>query len=313
MKKIFFLLIPALMFSQKVQKVRTIGSIKDNSGISKNLNVIDKRKDQDLGTIDYKNQKTQFVFTDENATNFFENWYKKSNKDPKGSDNLVLLLENIKIYDEPEGGKSHLKADLKASAFLEKNGQYYFVKRINSTENPNQDFPNSPAGISLTVSLLFYNLIKASYSLAPSAVAISAENLSGYETILSTTMPAFKNDIIKDGVYKDFESFFSQNPADGYQLIKNKDNEVTKVKKGDETLNRWKIYAYAENGKVYKNTPSGFMEMTKDEKGFFVVSNRGTLAPVQMDSTYGMFGLVGAGIGVIATNEKNKKLLKAEK
>ncbi len=54
------------------------------------------------------------------------------------------------------------------------------------------------------------------------------------------------------------------------------------------------------------NAGAGFIELEKDENGYYVTSNEGILNPVQMNSTYGMFGLVGAGIGAIETRAKNK-------
>ncbi len=312
MKRLLLLLIPALVFSQKEVNVPTVGSIKDNAGKTTNLIVIDQRSKTDLGTLDFKKQSIHFAFAEPTAAEFFTNWYKKNNKNPKGTQNLVLLLEDLEFRNETENGKDFLKADVRASTFVEKDNQYYFVETVNTTLTPGE-LPNSPNGIAVAVPLRFSQLIKQSYSTTPAAKAISREDLVNYAAIMRAEMPAFTSANLKDGVYKDYKSFFSQVPDEGYTLVKNKENEVTKAKKGDETLSGWKIYTYVENGKAYRNTAAGFMEMKLDDNGFYVFSNRGTLSPVQMDSTYGMFGLVGAGIGAIATNEQNKKLQKAEK
>lgn len=312
MKKLLLLLIPAMMFSQKEVKLTSVGSIKDNTSKTKELIVIDQRVNKDLGTVTFKNQPVHFAFAESTAAEFFTNWYKKSNKTPKGSENLVLLLEDIEFRKETEDGKDFLKADLRASTFLEKGNQYYFVERLNATITPGE-LPNNAQGIALAVPLQLGYLIKNSYSATPSVKAISKEQLLNYASIMQSEMPAFTESALKDGVYIDHKSFFSQKPAEGYALVKNKEGMVTKARKGEETLAGWKIYAYVENGKVYKNTAGGFMEMKKDNAGYYVFSNRGTLSPVQMDSTYGMFGLIGAGIGAIAANEQNKKLQKAEK
>ncbi len=312
MTKYLFLLFPLMVFSQKEVDLPTTGSLKDPSGKTKNLVVLDERSNPNLGTIQYKNQTLQFVTKEVSLKQFFEDWFKKNNKNPKGDQNIVLLIEDIEFLNEVEDDKNFLKADVRASTFVEKDGQYYFIRRINTTVTPGE-LPNSPLGISVAVPLEFASLMRASYLMSPSVKPITATQLKDYAAILSADLPVFQGNTLKDGVYKDYSSFFSQQPEVGYHLVRNNNNNVTKASNGQENIAGHKIYAYVENGVAYKNTAGGFMEMKKDTGGFYVISNRGTLAPVQMDSTYGMFGLVGAGIGAIATNAKNKKLQQAEK
>lgn len=312
MIKYLFLLFPFMVFAQKEVEVPTTGSIKDPSGKTKNLIVLDERPNPDLGTIQYKNQTLKFVTKDTTLKQFFEDWFKRNNKNPKGDQNMVLVIEDIQFLNEVEDDKNFLKADVRASTFVEKDGQYYFIRRVNTTVTPGE-LPNSPLGISVAVPMEFASLMKASYIIPPSVKPITSTQLKDYASILSSDLPVFRGNGLKDGVYKDYNSFFNQQPEVGFQLVRNNNNNITKASNGQENIGIHIIYGYVENGVAYKNTAGGFMEMKMDDSGFYVFSNRGTLAPVQMDSTYGMFGLVGAGIGAIATNAKNKKLQQAEK
>lgn len=307
MLKYILLFVPLLVFSQKTQDVSALGSIKDNTKTISGIDVINQPESKDLGQIDFKNKKVVFLFANTSAENFFKEWFATYNKQPKGNNKIMLVLEKLKFSNNLTADeKNDVTADVRASTFLEKDGKYYFLKRINSVKRPLKDFPQNPQGISITVSLLFQSLIRDSYKQTPSSQGLSLAELSTYETILTPGLAAYKNTVLTDGIYTDYTSFFAQTPLSGYQLVKNSSNEVTKAKKGDETLSSNKIYAYVENNKAYLNTAGGFLDLEKDGDGYYVTSNEGTLNPAQMSSTYGMFGLVGAGIGAIQTSAKNK-------
>lgn len=307
MIKYLFLLLPLFAFSQKTQEIYLMGSIKDKSNTTKNVSLIDLRESKDLGTVNFKGKEIQFIFPKNDAEIFFNEWFAKFNKEPKGSNNIVLVLEKLHFANNPtEDGKNHFTADFRASTFLEKEGQYFFLSRVKNIYTPRQDFPENPTGIALTVTQLFQSLLNQSYTKTPSILALSKDSLSDYESLLVPTLAANKNTELAPGIYSDFESFFSQSPLSGYELVRNSDNEVKSAKKGEETIPSYKIFAYVEGNKAHLNTAGGFLELEKDEIGFFVTSNEGTLNPAQMNSTYGMFGLIGAGIGAIETSAKNK-------
>ncbi len=206
-----------------------------------------------------------------------------------------------------------LKAALKISTFIYKDGGYYFLDRIDKVININPNFSKYPVGLSNTISGYLTEFIKKSYKTDASAIRIDKKNLANYDSVLSQSLPALQNEKVKDGVYLTAKSFFYQEPLEGYELIKNDKNEVLRAKNNDNKIPAYKMFGYTENGKSYLFTQGGFMEINKDDKGFYLYSNTGTLFPVQMDSTYGMFGLIGAGIGAIDANAKNKKAQKEEK
>lgn len=307
MFKYLLLLFPLFVFCQKTQEIPLMGTIKDKSNSTMSLKVIDLRESKDLGTTSFKGKDVQFVFPTNNAESFFNEWFLKFNKNPNGANKLVLVLEKLQFANNPtEDGKNHFTADFRASTFQEKDGQYFFLSRVNNLYKPYQDYPENPIGISYTVTKVFQSLLNNSYTKTPSELAINPESLSDYETVLVPDLPANKNQELASGIYSDFESFFSQTPLMGYELVRNSGNQVTKAKKNDETVPAYKIFAYVEGNKAYLNTAGGFLELEKDEIGFFVTSNEGTLNPAQMNSTYGMFGLIGAGIGALETSAKNK-------
>lgn len=311
MIKYLFLLLPLFAFSQKTQEIYVMGTIKDKSNTTKNVSVLDLRESKDLGTVTFKGKPVEFIFPKNDAELFVSEWFAKFNKDPKGTNNIVLVLEKLLFANNlTEDGKNHFTADFRASTFLEKEGQYFFLSRVNNLYTPKQDFPENPTGIALTVTQLFQSLLNQSYNKTPSTLALSKESLSDYESFLIPSLAANKNAELASGIYSDFESFFSQSPLLGYELVRNSNNEVKSAKKGEETIPSYKMFAYVDGKKAHLNTAGGFLELEKDDKGFFVTSNEGTLNPAQMNSTYGMFGLIGAGIGAIETSAKNKSARK---
>ncbi len=73
------------------------------------------------------------------------------------------------------------------------------------------------------------------------------------------------------------------------------------------------IFGYVENGKAYRLTPVGFLEMEKDDKGYYVVSSRLELFPPQNNNGAmvgammgGMVGaLIGAAVDSSGSNRRN--------
>jgi hypothetical protein len=313
MKKIVLFLLPTLIFGQKIETLQLLSPINDNSKTIKSLIVMDERPDKDLGTISFRDKTYHFEFPNNNSKTSLEEWFLKSNKKASGEKDVVLFIENIKVLSEGEEKSPILKAALKISTFIYKDGGYYFLDRIDKVININPNFSKYPVGLSNTISGYLTEFIKKSYKTDASAIRIDKKNLANYDSVLSQSLPALQNEKVKDGVYLTAKSFFYQEPLEGYELIKNDKNEVLRAKNNDNKIPAYKMFGYTENGKSYLFTQGGFMEINKDDKGFYLYSNTGTLFPVQMDSTYGMFGLIGAGIGAIDANAKNKKAQKEEK
>lgn len=67
------------------------------------------------------------------------------------------------------------------------------------------------------------------------------------------------------------------------------------------------MFAYIENGKIYKHTFSGFMEVFKNEKGFYLMSNRGLILPAKSSSfSVGVGGVYnGIAIGLVSAIDRS--------
>ncbi|MDN5397363.1 MAG: hypothetical protein L0G05_12615 [Chryseobacterium sp.] len=160
---------------------------------------------------------------------------------------------------------------------------------------------------------IFSVFIKKSYSLNPTGNLVSLNDLADYNSLVKNNYPALKETPLKDGIYLDYLSFFNQTPEKGdYALEINNKGDITKAVKeenGKKTkIPAYKMFAYVEKGKVHKSTFSGFMDLDKDENGFYLLANRGHLFPVQSNSAYGMFGLIGGVAGAIEQGARQKKM-----
>lgn len=293
-----------ILGQEHIKLERNIG---DDSNSVKSLEVLDFRKDKDLGEINVKGKKYTFSLPEDLSQHFQE----KFNKDVKnkGENNILILIEEIKMTDMPmEKGVLGI-SKLKITSFLKKQDGYYIINRLNTnTRLSSREYPGGTLAkmLSRFISIDVANFIKKSYnSEIIIQKSIKKEDITNYETILTEYVPAFFE--VKEGVYSNVMSFLMQKPEEGFELVKNDEGKVQRAVKGEERIGRSKIAVYVDEGKTFINTNSGFMELQKDEKGFYVYSNKGYLYPVQMNSTYGMFGLIGGIAGAIEANAKNKK------
>ena len=156
------------------------------------------------------------------------------------------------------------------------------------------------------------------YRKRPVGNAVSINELSDYESFVNNNYAVYKSDQLKDGIYLDHFSFFNQTPEPGnYLLERNEKGEVTKALKEENgkknKIPAYKMFAYVENGKAYKKGLSGFLDLNRNEKGFYVVSNRGYLFPAASNNTLGMFGLIGGVADAIQQGAEQKKMKKGDK
>lgn len=311
MKKLVFILMPVIGFAQQKITIDFDANTKDATHSVKDVSVVDLRMDKNPGTVTSNGAiyvyKLPADFTSTLAARF-----DKDNKQ-KGSRNIVVLLEDIKVWENNTGKKTVPAAHVRASSFEKKGGQYYYLTSIDKNVGT-LDVQNTmtPKALPIYFKNDFSGFLKASYKAKPSATALSESDLPSYFTVLSSALPAFTAPV-KDGVYESYTSFFNQTPAEGFVIEKNSEGKVIRAKKGAEKIAVSKMWAYVENGKIYKNTYSGFMPVEKNDKGYYIISNRGELEAVQANPTYGMFGLVGGIAGAIAQDAKQDRAKKAEK
>ncbi len=305
-----FLSLSVAAAAQKTELIKLNQNIKDKFSRTKSLTVIDNRQDKNIGTVTYKGEPVDIKFSGSDLKNEVENWFAEDNK-ARGNNDIVLLLEEIKVNEFKETGLA--KAKVRISSFINRNGKYYFINRYNNTLDFNPKVtPNVPRTISIALSTILSTLINDSYSHIAFSIPIAGSELDHYETIVSKNIKYLNVPELTPGVYTDFRSFYLQKPKEGYYTDKNKKGKVTGVKNAEHlTVSGEEIFGYVEDGKAYRLTPVGFLEMQKDDKGYYVVSSRLELFPPQNNS--GMMigamagGMVGALIGAAIDSSGSAK------
>jgi len=313
-----FFLMAVFLFSQGKDAIKFKGNITRFDGVTyKGFKVLDQRQDKSIGVLPFGESKEMkevvFPTTPEND---FKVWYERGNS-LSGQNELLLILKRLKLSaGESDGKKTQGKIDFSAQIFQKEADQYKFLYK-KDTVFSFQDKEVSEVMVK-NIPAIFSFFIKKAYTLDPIQNALTLSDLSDYEEYAKSKYAAFKNEELKDGIYQNFTSFFNQVPMQGnYVLERNDKGEVTKAIKLEdgkkEKISSNKMFAYVENGKAYKKTMSGFIEINKNEKGFYINANRGQIFPVQYNSTYGMFGLIGAVAGSIDQAAKQKKMKSEEK
>lgn len=313
MKKIlFFFLLSALLTAQKTEIIRLKDNIRDRKGLTKSLTLIDNRSDKKIGIIPEKNTSVELKFADDDLKTLIEKWFAGDNK-PQGSNDIVLMLEDLKVYEEQDENRSfpYIKAKIKLSSFIKRNDKYYFIGRYNNVIVTNPKTTTHPSiFLATNIADIFTQLIKASYYPYISSGYFVPENeMASYEKYLNRNYQAFNNPTLKDGVYLNFQSFRDQTPNIDYYTKKNKKGKVTELIHQGQEISISKMYCYVENGKAYKLTPVGFEEIQKDVDGFFIYSSRTNLFAQAQSG--GMLigamtgGLVGALIGAAIDSSSN--------
>ncbi|ASK31225.1 hypothetical protein CEY12_14435 [Chryseobacterium sp. T16E-39] len=302
-KLLLFFLFSLSVSAQKIELIKLTQNIKDRSGMTKSLTLIDQRMDTIVGKASRKNEKIEVKFADGNLNKQISNWFDEDNK-VKGKTDIVLILEELKVYDEQDPDQKNIygKAKIKISSFIKRNGRYYFLDRFDSiiVSDP-QRTSSVPGYLSDLISSILTQFINLSYTSPVSGLVIPESEIGRYDEYLRKSYKAFNNPILKDGVYKSFKSFYNQEPEPDHYVEKNKKGKVVRVKNKGELVSINEVFCYVEGGKGYLFTPVGFLEMEKDDKGFLVASSRAELIPksrhegVVIGAVAG--GLVGAIIG----------------
>lgn len=314
MKKVFFFLMIAVSLSaQKTEVVELKQSIKDRKGNTKAITVIDNRADKEIGNIPFRKETFTLKFANDDLKSYIEDWFSKDNK-AKGNNDIVLMLEDLKAYNEnPEEKTSMTKIKFKFSSFIKRNDKYYFLNR---TQNVITSDSNFPKYIASQISNVVTGIIKESYVSVPLRSAMFEEDLTNYEKYVTGNSPLFGGTELKDGVYKDFRSFYEQKPEPNYVTDKNKKGRVTHIKDinadvNNEIIGNEEVFGYIENGKAYRSTPAGYLEMIRDEKGFYVVATKAELFPANNGNgeMIGAMagGMIGALIGAAIDSGSNRR------
>lgn len=312
MKKIlFFLLFSVSLMAQKTEIIDLSKSIKDNKNSIRNFTVIDQRPNKEIGSIIFHKDQVNIAFEKDAVTDLKE-WFYKNNT-VRGNDDFVLLLENIEITEEKKEKYSIGKLNFKASTFIKKEDGYHFIYRKDTTAAISSlKTPYLAQSLSKKITVIFTDLLKSSYQKTPWEFSVSESELPNYTSLLKDKLDILKATELKEGVYKDYYSFFTHNPEPEYTLLTNDKGIVTKAVKGGEKKAIRNFYAFVHNGIPYKNIPVGYTEIFKDENGLFIEATKADLFPETTTSAVSIGaaagGLVGGVIGaVVDISFGNKK------
>lgn len=321
-KTILLLFLPLLFFSQRKETIKLKFPLKDYTGTTKSLEVIDHRKNKKIQNIVFRGNYYTFSFPTDDLEADLENWFLENNKKRnKATNDIVLLIEDLEISNEVRNKEIFCVLDMKFSTFLKEDDHYYFLKKFSSVLSLNsREVGGIPNLFVENTQKVLQKLMFDTYRAVPSETAIPTAELFNYNEILKEKYAAFSAQKLKDGIYLDYASFFNQTPVENYELVRN-EGEVVKAMKGDDDkIPTRKIFIYVENGKAFKNSALGFLELKKDAKGFFVEANEGILFPEEIKISlfyYIVGGLPGIVVGGIVegirADAKQKKAMKSAK
>lgn len=312
MKKILiFFLVSTSLCAQKIETIKFSQSVKSKKHNYKTFEVIDQRTNPEIGSVTFHKNQVDIKFQNE-ATQDLQNWFYKDNP-TRGEDDLVLLLEKINVSEEKLEKYSIGKLEVRASTFLKKEDGYYFLSRKDTvTTISSLKTPYLAQSIVKKLTLSISDLLKNSYRAKSWEFAISKEELPNYTALLKDKLEILTTENLKDGVYKDYYSFFTHNPEPGFTIEMNSKGKVKKAVKGTEEIPIRNLYAFVHKGIPYKVIPIGYVEIFRDELGLFIDVKRQDLYPEANSSIMviggGIGGLVGSLVGnlAIAAIDANK-------
>lgn len=288
--------------AQKTEIINLSKSIKDSKNSIKTFTIIDQRISQEIGTVMHHKDQIKIVFKN-NADKDLKDWFYKYNP-VRGNNEMVLMLENLNISEDKKEKYSIGKLELRASIFIKKDDGYHFVSRKDTLATvSSRTTPYLAQSLTKKITLIFTDLFKDSYNNEPWKFSLSENELQNYTSLLKEKLEILKTDELKEGVYKDYYSFFTHSPEPGFTLQTNNNGVVTKAVKADETIPIRKFYAFIHNGVPYKNIPFGYTEIFKDDNGIFIEVTKAELFP-ESSSNASMIGgaaggLVGGLIGAV--------------
>ena len=302
MRQIFILLLFSVkIMAQKTETIDLSKSIKNGNNSIKTFTVIDQRPNQDIGSVMYHKDQVNVVF-ENNAATDIKNWFYKYNP-VRGNDELVLLLERLNISEDKKEKYSVGKLELRASTFLKKDDGYHFLYRIDTAATvSSRTTPYLAQNLARKTTLIFTDLFKKSYKSKPWEYSISENDLPNYTSLLKDKLDILKTETLKDGVYKDYYSFFTHNPEPGFIIETNTKGIVTKAVNGEKKEPIRNFYAFIHNGIPFKVIPVGYVEIFRDDQGLFIEVKKEELFPESNSSFIMIGGGIAGLIGSIAAN-----------
>lgn len=319
MKKILqivLICITIIAFAQNKEIIKLKGSI-PNNGENEYiaLHVIDQRIDKTIGILPFDDHKeTREVVFETSPNDDLGNWYRKSNY-KGGKQELILVLKELKLSVKESGGTRDFGTiDFSVQAFAKERDEYHFLYKKDTV------FAFSGKNVSdimvKNIHHIFSGFLSLTYNKKPNMDILTINEASDYEGYIKNNYDIFKTETLKDGVYLDHISFFKQIPEDGnFVLEKNEHGGgvVRAIAEKDDGKKRKisasKMFAYVEKGKAYKRVSERFLELNRNENGFYLLSKPADIFSAQV-SPFAMMGLAGVLIQSIATDRTNNDAVK---
>lgn len=301
MKKLsIFLLLSAFLSAQKTELINLSRPPRDNKNFIRTFTVIDQRSDKNIGTIMDHSKEVTVAF-EHDAVKDIQDWVGES-KATQGKNDLVLLLENLKISDEQKEKSNVGKLQFRASTFIKKADGYHFLYRKDTvTTVSSRVNPFVAQNLARKFTMIISDFLEDSYKKEAWELSVSEQDLPQYNHVLTDKLDILKADVLKDGVYKDHQSFFNHRPEPGFVLETNNKGVVTKAVNGEDKTAIRRFYAFVQNGVAYKIIPVGYAEILKSDKGLFIEVKKAELFPESSNGAMiGVMagGLIGGVIGV---------------
>lgn len=147
----------------------------------------------------YHNDQVNMVFGND-AEKDLKDWFYSDNP-VRGNDELVLLIENIKLSEDKYEKYSLGKLEIHASTFLKKNDKYHFLyKKDTVTTVSSRVTPYLAQSLAKILSITFSELLKGSYETISWEIPVNREELPKYAFILKDRLEILKTEGLKDGV-----------------------------------------------------------------------------------------------------------------
>lgn len=327
MKKIIqitFVFLSMISFAQNEEMIKERGNLSNPKGnIYKSLDVIDQREDKKIGEMPFgDNQKLKEIVFPGTVNDFLSKWYTDSNH-KGGKKELVLVLKKFKTkIGETSGKETEADVEFSAQTFLKDGDRYSFLYKKDTVYSFKSK--NISDVVLKNIPIVFAMFLKKTYMKKSSENSVPFDALADYEFYVKSKSEAYISTDYKDGIYLEHQSFLLQIPLQGkYIFERNGKNEVTRAVKDEngkkDKISAHEMFVYIENGKIYKHTFSGFMEVLKNEKGFYLLSNRGYVLPVKSSGVFmgvapgaaGIYG--GAAVGLISVFERSSRQRKLKK
>ncbi|AYN00817.1 hypothetical protein [Chryseobacterium sp. 3008163] len=310
--RIIFILFSVICFAQGEEIIKERGNLSNPKGnIYKSLEVIDQREDKKIGEMPFgDDKKVREIVFPVTANAFLSKWYTDSNH-KGGKHELILVLKKLKTtIGETSSKETEADVEFSAQTFLKEGDRYSFLYKKDTVYSFKSK--NISDVVVKNIPVVFAMFMKKTFTKKADDKFVTSDALADYESYVKSNSEAYTSSQLKDGIYLDHQSFLHQAPLQGkYIFERNGKGDVTKAIKDEngkkDKISAHEMFAYIENGKIYKHTFSGFMEVFKNEKGFYLMSNRGNILPVKPSSfSVGVGGVYnGIAIGLVSVIDRS--------